>query len=242
MLTKINCIIIDDEPLAQKGMEAFVSEIPFLHLAHTCDSAMHALEVISSQNIELMFLDIRMPKMSGLDFLKNVARPPLTIITTAYPDFALSSFELNVLDYLVKPIAFERFVKSVTKAKEYLELLAKNDIDKNKNNDYCFIRCESKYEKLSFEEIVFVEALQNYVVIHTKTKRLITYLTVKSIEEHLPYDSFIKINKSFIISIPKIDNISGNTIHIGAHSFNIGRAFREPVLERILNDRLVKRI
>lgn len=242
MPTKINCIIVDDEPLAQKGMEDFVSEIPFLHLLKTCDNAMQALEEISSKNVELMFLDIKMPKMNGLDLLKNLAKPPVTIITTAFPDFAVKGFELSVLDYIIKPVPLERFVKAVTKAKEYLELVAKSDSEKTKSNDYCFIRCESKYEKLFFEEIIFVEALENYVIIHTKTRRLISYLTIKSIEEHLPADQFIKINKSFIISIPKIDNISGNIIHIGVRSFSIGRSFRENVLERLLKDHLVKRI
>jgi DNA-binding LytR/AlgR family response regulator len=241
MLTKINCIIIDDEPLAQKGMEAFVADIPFLHLCATCDSAIDALEIISEQKPELMFLDIRMPRMNGLEFLKNVSHPPVTIITTAYPDFAVTGFELNVLDYLIKPIPFERFVKAVTKAKEYIELTVKGN-EKGKNTDFCFIRCENKYEKLNFDEIIYIEALQNYVVIHTKARRLITYLTIKSVEEHLPSDTFIKINKSFIISIPKIDNISGNVIRIGAHSFTIGRIYRDHVLENIFKERLVKRL
>lgn len=242
MPTKINCIIIDDEPLAQKGMESFVSEIPFLNHLQTCDNAMQALEVISSQNVELMFLDIKMPKMSGLDLLKNLSKPPVTIVTTAFPDYAVTGFELSVLDYIIKPIPFERFVKAVTKAKEYLELIAKSGNDKLSKDNYCFIRCESKYEKLFFAEIIFVEALQNYIIINTKTRRLISYLTIKSIEEHLPVEQFIKINKSFLISIPKIDNISGNIIHIGARSFTIGRPFRENVLDRLLKDHLVKRI
>src|SRR5688500_14996789 len=199
MQSKINCIIVDDEPLAQKGMEAFVAEIPFLQHIGTCDNAMQAIDQISTGNVSLMFLDIKMPKMSGLDLLKNISTPLVTIITTAYPDYAVAGFELNVLDYLIKPIPFERFFKAVTKAKEYLELVSKSVSEKLKASDFCFIRCESKYEKIFFEEIMFVEALENYVLIHTKSKRLISYLTIKSIEEHLPQDTFIKINKSFIV-------------------------------------------
>jgi len=241
MPTKINCIIIDDEPLAQKGMERFVSEIPYLNLAGSCDNAVMAMEMLSEKKIDLMFLDIKMPGMSGLQMMKNLSDPPITIITTAFPDFALSSYELSILDYIIKPVPFDRFVKAVTKAKEYIELLDKAGSGRTKGNDFCFIRCESKYEKLFFDEIIFIESLQNYVVIHTQTRRLISYLTIKSIEDHLPSDLFIKINKSFIISIPKIDNISGNIIHIGSDSFSMGRPFRSQVLEKLLKDHLVKR-
>ena len=242
MQSKINCIIVDDEPLAQQGMAGFVAEVPFLELAGICDNAMQAIDHISARNVKLMFLDIKMPKMSGIDLLKNISVPPVTIITTAYPDYAVAGFELNVLDYLIKPIPFERFTKAVTKAREYIELVARSGTEKLKGSDFCFIRCESKYEKIFFEEIMFVEAMENYVLIHTKSKRLISYLTIKSIEEHLPQDLFIKINKSFIVSIPKIDNISGNDIHSGSHTFTIGRSFRPQVLERLLKNNLVKRI
>lgn len=235
----MNCIIIDDEPLAQKGLESFVQEIPYLNLVATCDNVRMALDELSKQRVDLLFLDIKMPKITGIEFLKSMKNPPLTIITSAYTNYALESYEFNVIDYLVKPIPFERFLKAVDKAQEYLKL--KMGQGHATQEDYCFIRCDKRYEKIFFDDIIYIEALQNYIVIFAKDRKLISYLTMKNMEEYLPADRFIKVNKSFIVPIAKVDNISGNMIQIGAHSFTIGRPFREQVMERLLGNKLIKR-
>jgi DNA-binding LytR/AlgR family response regulator len=237
---RMTCIIVDDEPLAQKGMQSFVEEIPFLELLAVCDNAIQALDAIRANKVDLIFLDIRMPKISGLDFLKSLDHRPLVIITTAYPDFALASYDLSVIDYIVKPIPFDRFMKAVNRAKDYYELA--HDTSSGRSADeFCFIKCENRYEKIYYDELVYVEGMQNYVVLHASNRRLISYLTLKSIEDHLPSVKFLKINKSAIISLSKIDSITGNVIRIGAHTFTIGRPYREKVMDRVLGGKLVKR-
>jgi len=162
----INCIVIDDEQLARKGLCNFIKEVSFLTLAGVFSNPLEALAAIKEENIDLMFLDIQMPKMSGLELLKSLSHPPLTIITTAFPNHALEGYELNVTDYLVKPIPFDRFIKAVNKIKDYIELKAKIT-EGQKSDDYFFIKCDYKYERIYFGEVLFVEAMQNYVTIHT---------------------------------------------------------------------------
>jgi len=238
MLTKMNCIIADDEPLARKGLTNFINEIPFLHLTASCSNALQVLDELKQNPCDLLFLDIQMPKMTGIEFLKNVLPSPATIITTAYPDYAVISFELDVIDYLVKPIPFNRFVKAVNKAKEYFNL--KNLSLKEKATvDFFFIKCENRYEKIFFNEILFVQALQNYVVIHTESRRFISYLTFKSVEDYLPEDQFLKVNKSYLISLKKVDNITSREIKIGSHSFTIGLSHKEDIMSKLFKDNKV---
>lgn len=168
----MQCILADDEPLARKGIENFIREIPFLELADSCCSAMQVMDVLSTKKPDLLFLDIQMPKMTGLDFLKSLPQPPITIITTAYPNYAVESYELAVIDYLLKPIPFERFVKAVNKAREYFELQNNVQANKEQAHDYCFIKCDKTYEKIDYADILFVEAFVNYVVIHLKGKKV----------------------------------------------------------------------
>jgi DNA-binding LytR/AlgR family response regulator len=236
----MNCIIVDDEPLARKGIENFVKEIPFLHHVASCSNALQAATELDAQQVDLMFLDIQMPRITGIDFLKSLHKgQPITIITSAFPDYAVISYELDVMDYLVKPIPFERFLKAVNKAKDFFELKHTNQQDTR--NDFFFIKCDNRFEKIFFDEVLFVQALQNYVVIHTENKRMISYLTIKMVEEYLPKSMFLKISKSYIVSLPKIESISGNEIKIGTHAFSIGRTNKEQVLEHILGNKLLKR-
>ena len=184
-----------------------------------------------------------MPKITGLDFMKTLQRSVPVIFTTAFPQFALDGFELNALDYLVKPISFDRFLKAALKAKEYYEVREKNDAFKTSSistGDYFFIKADNKLVKVSFNDILFVEALQNYVVIHTQEKKLITYLTFKSVEEYLP-SQFIKVHKSFIVSATKLDSIEGNDIRIGQHHIPISRNLKEEVMEKLLKGKFLKR-
>lgn len=238
---KINCIIIDDEPLARKGLKEYIGDIAFLNLSGEFDNPLKATELISTGEVQLLFLDIQMPKITGVAFFKTLMNAPPVIFTTAYPEHALEGFELNALDYLVKPISFDRFLKAALKAKEYYEIRAKNTTDAASSAEYFFIKADNKLVKIFFDDILFAEALQNYVVIHTKEKKYITYLTFKSVEEYLPVDRFIKTHKSFIVSAGKTESIEGNTIRIGSHDIPISRNLKDEVMERLLKGKFLKR-
>lgn len=239
----VRCIIIDDEPLARKGLKEYIADVDFLQLEGEFDSPVKATKLLSEGNIQLIFLDIQMPKITGLEFFKTLQHAPPVIFTTAYPQYALDGFELNALDYLVKPISFERFLKAVMKAKEYYEVRNKNtgEAQGSGSKGFFFIKADNKLVKIFFDDILYAEALQNYVSIYTKTKKYITYLTFKSIEEYLSSGQFIKTHKSYIVSPSKIDNIDGNTIRIGDHQIPISRISKDEVMDKLLKGRFLKR-
>ena len=237
----INCIIIDDEPLARKGLKEYIADVEFLNLIGDFDSPLKATELLSKGSAQLLFLDIQMPKITGLEFFKSLQNAPPVIFTTAYPQYALDGFDLNALDYLVKPISFERFLKAALKAKEYHEMRQHNLDVNEKKEDYFFIKADNKLVKIFFDEILFVEALQNYVTIHTADKKYITYLTFKSVEEYLPAERFIKTHKSYIVSASKVNSIEGNDIRIGNHHVPISRNEKDEVMEKLLKGKFLKR-
>lgn len=236
----INCIVIDDEPLARKGLKEYIADVDFLDLAAVFDNPLQATELISNGQTQLLFLDIQMPKITGLDFFRSLQHPPPVIFTTAYPQYALEGFEVNALDYLVKPVSFDRFLKAVLKAKEYYEVRDKNVADAAAS-EYFFIKADNKLVRILFDEVLFVEALQNYVTIHTTGKKYMTYLTFKSVENYLSGDKFIKVHKSYIISASKVDSIEGNEIKIGQHHIPISRNQKDEVMEKLLRNRFLKR-
>lgn len=236
----ISCIIIDDEPLARKGLKEYVSDAGFLQLAGEFDSPLKAAEWISANPVQLLFLDIQMPRITGLDLFKSLQHPPPVIFTTAYPQFALEGFEVNALDYLVKPFTFDRFLKAALKAQEYYEVRETN-LDGPGSNDYFFIKADNKLVKIFYDEVLFVEALQNYVTIHTPAKKYMTYLTFKAVEDYLPADKFLKVHKSYIVAASRIDSIEGNDIRIGQQHIPISRNQKEEVMEKLLKNRFLKR-
>lgn len=239
---QLNCIIIDDEPLARKGLKEYIADVDFLHLAGEFENPLKATQVLSSGSVQLVFLDIQMPKISGLEFLKSLQQAPPVIFTTAFPQYALDGFDLNALDYLVKPISFDRFLKAAMRAKEYYEVRKKNtSVESAQSGEYFFIKADNKLVKLEYDKILFVEALQNYVTIQTIDKKYITYLTFKSVEEYLPADKFIKTHKSYIVSASKIDTIEGNDIRIGNHHLPISRNLKDEVMEKLLKGKFLKR-
>jgi DNA-binding LytR/AlgR family response regulator len=237
---KINCIVIDDEPLARKGIKEYISDVDFLQLAGEFDNPLKATEMIGKVETPILFLDIQMPKITGLDFFKSLQNPPPVIFTTAYPQYALEGYEVNALDYLVKPVSFDRFLKAVMKAREYYEVREKNIIEAAQS-DYFFIKADNKLVRISFEDVLLVEALQNYVAVHTHDKKYMTYLTFKSVEEYLPSDKFIKVHKSYIVAVSKIDSIEGNDIRIGQLHIPISRNQKEAVMEQLLKNRFLKK-
>ncbi|MEI7595115.1 MAG: LytTR family DNA-binding domain-containing protein [Bacteroidota bacterium] len=238
----MNCIIIDDEPLAREGMKLNIAEVSSLNLVGVFDSAIHANNFISNNDVDLMFLDIQMPEMTGLDFLKTLKNPPMVILTTAYPQFALESYEFDVTDYLVKPIRIERFLKSVHKAEELLQLKSNsiNTFDKI-IDDYIFIKSERKYVKIQFKEIFFIEGLKDYVIIRTEKEKHMTAMNVKTIFNQLPSDIFARINKSYIINIDHIKSIDNDFVNIQSLELPIGRTFKDDFINNYVNKRLLKR-
>jgi DNA-binding LytR/AlgR family response regulator len=239
---KINCIIIDDEPLARKGLKEYMADVDFLQLLADFDNPLKATDLIMKEQVDLIFLDIQMPKMTGLEFLKTLSHPPLVIFTTAYPEYAVESFELNVVDYLLKPFSFERFWKATLKARTILSAAAKSvHTTATEPDDYFFIKADGKLIRIAWDDILFVEALQNYVAVYTLQKKYITYLTFKSMEEHLPPNRFVRTHKSYIVAANKVDTIEGNTIKIGEHLVPISRQEKDTILEKIVQKRLLKR-
>ena len=236
----ITCIIIDDEPLSRKGLKEYISDIKFLQLLGEFDNPLAAAEIISAGDVQLLFLDIQMPKITGLDFFKTLTNPPAVIFTTAFPQYALHGFELNALDYLLKPISFDRFLKAAMKAKEFYEVRQKN-ISAGSSSSYFFIKADNKLIKILLEDILFVEALQNYVSIQTTDKKYISYLTFKSVEDYLPAGKFIKVHKSYIIAAERLDSIDGNDIRIGPYHIPISRNLKEEVMQQLLNGKYLKR-
>ena len=238
----IRCVIIDDEPLARKGLKEYIQDVDFLQLVGEFDNPLKAADIMMREKIDLLFLDIQMPKMTGMEFMKTLSHPPMVIFTTAYPQYAVEGFELNAIDYLLKPFSFERFWKSVLKARSMKESADKTNAPANvAEPDYFFIKSDSKLVKIFYDEILFIEALQNYVAVHTTSKKYITYLTFRSIEEHLPASRFIRTHKSYIVSAAKVESIEGNDIKIGQHHIPISRTERDAVLQQLLQNRLLKR-
>jgi DNA-binding LytR/AlgR family response regulator len=239
---KLSCLIVDDEPAARKLLEEYIGDTDFLDLKGKAENPVKARTLLSENKIDLLFLDINMPKMNGIEFLKTSEELPLTIMTTAYTQYAIEGFELSVLDYLVKPFSFERFLKASIKAKEYYELKTRSE-----NNielpgpDYFFVKCDGRIEKIFYDELVYVEAMLNYVVFHTETKKLIVYLTLKGIAEQLPEDIFIKIHKSTIINVNKVRSIEGNVVNIGKSKVTISQGLHETVIKEILKGKMLKR-
>jgi DNA-binding LytR/AlgR family response regulator len=238
----LKCIIIDDEPLARKGLREYINDIDFLKLVGEYENPMKAMAEMSELNADLIFLDIQMPKLTGLDFIKTLSDPPLIIFTTAFPEYAVEGFEYNAVDYLLKPFSFERFLKGVLKAKAIREnKTVSSSIASPSGLDYFFIKADNKLVKIHYDDILFVEALQNYVSIQTPNKRYISYLTFKSMEDHLPSTHFVKIHKSYIVNLSHIESIEGNEVKIGQNRLPISRSTKEEVMEKLLNGRFLKR-
>jgi DNA-binding LytR/AlgR family response regulator len=219
----IRCIIVDDEPLAREGLERLVAEAGFLELVASCSSAMEANHILNTEKIELMFLDIQMPRLRGTDFLRTLEVKPETIITSAYADFALEGFELNVLDYLLKPITPERFLKAVNRAREVL----------SKEGAWFFVRSGNSFEKIVFDELLFIEAAQNYCALHTTRGKFLTLSTIHALEEQLPPDQFLRVQKSYIVSIGKIQSVNALEVTIGPHTIPVSKNYRETLLSLV---------
>lgn len=241
MTQVINCLVVDDEPPAREGIAEYVQETPFLSLVGTCKNALEASTVLQSEEVDLLFLDIQMPKITGLDFFKSLHNPPLVVFTTAYREYALDGFELDALDYLVKPIAYPRFLKAANKALDFLQQQEKSSSEFQKEDDFFFIKSDGKYLKIFFEDILFLEGLKDYVFIHTSTEKYLTLISLKNAEKELPPADFLRVHRSYIVALDKVEAIEGNQVRIGEQLIPIGKSNREEVLEKVVKGRLWKR-
>lgn len=219
----IACIIVDDEPLAREGLERLVRDAGFLELVASCSSALEANRVLASEKVDLMFLDIQMPRLRGTDFLRTLEVKPQVIITSAYADFALEGYELKVLDYLLKPITPERFLKAVNRAREVL----------SRGDAYFFVRVGNGFEKIAFDELLFIEAAQNYCALHTTRGKFLTLSTIHALEEQLPSDQFLRVQKSYIVSIGKIQSVNALEVTIGQHTIPVSKNYKDQLLSLV---------
>ena len=238
---KLKCIIIDDEPIARKILQEFIEEVDYLELAGQAENPLKVMSLLDNNDIDILFLDINMPKINGIDFLKSTKTNANIIMTTAYAEHAAEAYGLDVLDYLVKPIAFDRFLKACNKAKEIRELKKITQVQPNKINDHFFIKCDSQIEKVFYNDLIYAGAMLNYVMLYTNSKKMMVYVTIKSLEQQLPADIFIKVHKSFIVNINKIKSIEGNILNIGNEKISISQNLREKVMNEIVKDKMIKR-
>lgn len=231
MNDKISCIITDDEPYARKGLIGYVEKISFLDLIGVCEDALQLTDLLQEKPADLLFLDIQMPHISGIEFLRAIPNPPKVIFTTAFEQYAIQGFELDVMDYLLKPISYERFLKASWKARDYFALSKQQDI----SVPYLFVKANGRLEKITFTDILFIEGMENYVVIHLENKKIITLSTIKSLLEKLPAKHFIQTHKSYIVNIQKVDTIDGNTLHVQKMEVPVSKSLREMVLKAIVS-------
>ena len=237
MNKKCNCIIVDDEPMAREILESHLQKVDAVHVVATCKNAIEAFNEINSNKIDLIFLDINMPEISGLSFAKSINKNIKVIFTTAYREYAIDGFNLQAVDYLLKPISFERLLQAVNKylgENNTVEVANSPEILPERN-DFIFVRADRKMVKINFSEIRFIESLSDYVKIHLNDKTIVTRETISNIEAKLPKNNFIRIHRSYIVAVAKIDSFTNEFIEVGVKAIPISRSYKKDVLLRLEN-------
>lgn len=230
---KIKCIITDDEPVAREGLQSYVEKVDFLALTGVCEDAIQLNTFLKTEQPDLLFLDIEMPYLSGLDLLAILSNPPKVIITSAYEQYALKGYELDVTDYLLKPISFERFLKAVNKVHD---LLLKETAPAAE--EFLFVKSDKQMKKVFLKDILFIEGLENYICIYTASDKILVHSTMKNIYNSLPESDFIQTHRSFIVNIHHVSLIEGNILNIAGHEIPVARNYRETVFARIIKNPL----
>lgn len=227
----IRVILVDDEPIARDILKVYAAKLPQLEVVATCKNAVEAMDVLNNETADLLLLDINMPGMSGMELVKQLANPPLVILTTAYPQYAVESYELNTVDYLLKPFSFERFEKAIHKASELLE--------NKKADDSIFVKCDGKLVKIFINELEIIEAVKDYVKLWTGDKNMMVLSTMKNMEEQLSaYPRMMRVHKSYIVNMQHVRQLSGNSIHTSSREIPIGNTYKEMVVETFNKHRL----
>lgn len=232
----MNCIIVDDEPLAREAIELLVKDIDYLTLAGTFNNASAAARFMEQNTVDLIFLDIQMPGITGIEFAKTISRRTLIVFTTAYSEYALDSYEVDAIDYLIKPVEPERFRKAADKALAYSSLLMQDEKENIEPaaDDYFFVKSDRKYFKVNFEDILFVEGLKDYVILQLEEQRIITRMNLKAMNELLPKSLFLRVNKSYIVNTARIEAFDNNDIFIKTHEIAIGSSYRDSFFEEFV--------
>lgn len=238
-----NCLIVDDETLAQELIETHLKKIPDIKIVAKCHTAMEALRVLNEHEIDIMFLDIKMPDLTGIELLKSLEKPPYTIFTTAYSEYALESYELNVVDYLLKPVRFDRFFKAMNKVLALLNGNDKEAIPEKSNTDtenYIFVKSEYKAIKIRFEEIIYVESIQKYVRFHLKEKKVMSLMSLSTVDSLLPDQQFFRCQKSFIANLNEVEGIDGNQLLMSSgDKVPVSKTLKADLIERIDKNKLL---
>lgn len=235
----MNCVVIDDEPLAREGLKSYIDQIEYLNLVGEGSNPVELSNLLDKQKVDLIFLDIQMPILNGIDYLKMNKNLPIVIFTTAYPSYALDGYELDVLDYLLKPITFERFFQATNKAKDYHTLASQLTNESIRNtDDFFFVKCSNKFEKIFYQDILYVEAMQNYSVIYTSEDKYMTLMSLKSVEDKLDSQRFLRVHKSYIVALDKVNSFENHELTIGESKIPISRNYRKEVMDRVLGNKL----
>jgi DNA-binding LytR/AlgR family response regulator len=231
---KIRCLIVDDEPLALDVLESYLADDSELELVGRAENALEAAEILRKHKVDIIFLDIHMPEIDGISFVKSLTNPPLIIFTTAYSEYAITGFELNALDYLLKPISPERFAQAVGKAREYFSIRNQAQVGNPEiEEDSIFIKANQKQQKVLFSNILYVEAFADYVKIFTPEKRLVTLQTMKNMEQKLPTDRFCRIHRSFIVGLKHVSSFSSTEVEVNGQKLPVGKNYREAFMKRM---------
>jgi DNA-binding LytR/AlgR family response regulator len=226
-MNRINCLLVDDEPAALDLLEHFISRVYFLNLVKKCRNAIEAMQILEENHIDLLFLDINMPDVSGIQFLKSIITKPAVIFTTGYREFALDGFENDVIDFLLKPFDFERFLKAVNKANNLISKTIRQPVINQEPQRFIFVKADYKLVKINIDDILFVEGLKDYIKIYTRQKLILTLMSMTSIEEKLPSGEFFRLHRSYIISLSKIDSVSRHRVIIGEKFIPISVPYRD---------------
>lgn len=238
----LRCLVVDDEPIAREGMVDLINNTDFLTVAGTSASAMEAISFIRTNPVDLLFLDVNMPYLSGLDLLETIERPPLTILTTAYSEYALEGFRLQVVDYLLKPITFKRFYQATLKAQQLFQARETTQNEGRENQSpFLYVKQNDGFQKIAWNDILYVESMENYVKIFSKNKQLIAHQTMVSLEGMLPKEAFFRIHKSFLVNIYHIDSINGGRIFVCNHELPLSRHRKEELLQSVVYKNLIGR-
>ncbi len=234
----IKTLIVDDEPLALKVLEKYIEQLPEVELIAKCENAIDANNILNNSDVDLICLDIKMPQISGIDFLKSLKNPPMVIFTTAFSNFALESYNLDVVDYLLKPISFDRFMKAINKVNERL----RKNSNSLKEDDYFYVKADKKLIKVKYDDIIYIEGLKDYVILRNTNTRVITLQTMKSLEKKLPKSIFKRVHRSYIVNINKINSIMGNMIEVTDKGkeklIPIGKNYKDELMKSIEEKRI----
>jgi DNA-binding LytR/AlgR family response regulator len=240
----MNCIIVDDEPLARKAIQKLVYQTENLEVIASFNGADATSEFLKKNTVDLVFLDIQMPGVNGIEFARTIPKETLVIFTTAFHEFASESYEVDAIDYLIKPVKLERFQKAVEKAQTYCKLFHTDPIDSNIENitdDYIFVRADRRMFKVYFSDVLYIEGLKDYVVLYLENQKVITLMNIKTIHDLLPKNFFVRVSKSYIINVNKIDSVDNNTVYIGKNEIPIGNIYRDFFFNEFVTKKILSR-